>query len=52
MLLWLFFEKQVSARCDIGSILVSITSHIHNAASHATEKNSNQSYFNEFEVLF
>ena len=50
--LWPFFEKQVNACCDIDNILISITSHIHNAPNHAVAKNSFQSYFKNFEVLF
>ena len=51
VLLWPFFEKQVNVRCGIGSILMSITSNIHNAVSHAIAKNNCQSYFKKFQVL-
>ena len=44
VLLWSFFEKQVNVCCAIGNILMSITSHIHNAANHAIAKNSCQRY--------
>ena len=46
------FAKQVNVRCGIDSLLKSITSRIHNAASHAITKNSCQSYFKKFEILF
>ena len=52
VLLWLFFEKQANVRCGIGSILMSITSDIHNAANHAIGKNSCHSCFKKLEVLF
>ena len=52
VLLWPFFEKQVNVRCGIGSILMSITSHIHNAAKNAIAKNSCRSNFKKIEVLF
>ena len=52
VLLWPFFEKQVNIRCGIGSILMSITSHIHNAAKNAIAKNSCRSNFKKIEVLF
>ena len=39
VLLWPFFEKQVNVRCGIGSIFMSITSHIHNAANKDWLKN-------------
>ena len=46
------FEKQVNVQCGIGSISMLIPSHIHNAANRAIAKNSWQSYFKKFEVLF
>ena len=52
VLLWPFFEKQANVRCGIGSILMSITSDIHNAANHAIGKNSCHSCFKKLEVLF
>ena len=52
VLLWPFFEKQAIVRCCIGSILMSITSDIHNAANHAIGKNSCHSCFKKLEVLF
>ena len=47
-----FSKKQVNVRRGIGSILMSITSNIHNAANHAIAKNSCQSYFKKLEILF
>ena len=44
--------SQVNVRCCIGSISSPTSSHIHNAANHAIAKNSCQSYFKKFEVLF
>ena len=52
VLLWLFFKKQINVRCGTGSILMSITSHIHNAANHVIAKTCCQSYFKQFEVFF
>ena len=52
VLLWPFPEKQVNVQCGIGSILMLISSHIHNAANRAIAKNSWQSHFKKFEVLF
>ena len=52
VLLWPFFEKQANVRCGIGSILMSITSDIQNAANHAIGKNSCHSCFKKLEVLF
>ena len=52
VLLWPFFEKQAIVRCCIGSILMSITSDIHNAANHAIGKNSCHSCFKKLEFLF
>ena len=52
VLLWPFFEKQVNARCGIGSISMPISLHILNAANLTIAKNSCQSYFKKFEVLF
>ena len=46
------FEKQVNVQCGIGSISMLIPSHIHNAANRVIAKNSWQSYFKKFEVLF
>ena len=46
------FRKARNVRCGIGSIVMSITSHIHNAVNHAIAKNSCQSYFKKFESLF
>ena len=50
--LWSFSAKQVNVRCGIGSFLMSITSHIHNADNHAIAKNSCQKYFKKFEFFF
>ena len=50
--LWPFFEKQINVRCGIDSILMSLTSHIHDADNHAIGKNSCQSCFKKFEVLY
>ena len=53
MLLRLFFEKQVNVCCGIGSISMSITLHIHNAAKHhSITKYSCHGYFKKFEGLF
>ena len=52
VLLWPFFEKKADVRCGIGSILMSITSGIHNAANHAIAKSSCHSCFKNLEVLF
>ena len=46
------FEKQVNFQCGFGSILMLISSHIHNAANCAIAKNCWQSYFENFEVFF
>ena len=56
-LVWVFlrllFEKQVNACCGIGSILMLITFHIHNAAKqHSIAKYSSHGYFKKFEELF
>ena len=52
VLLWPLFETQVNVQCGIGSILRLISSHIHNAVNRAIAKNSWQSYFKKFEVVF
>ena len=52
VLLWPLFERQVNVQCGIGSILRLISSHIHNAVNRAIAKNSWQSYFKKFEVVF
>ena len=52
LFLWQFYKKQVNVQYDIGSISMSIASHIYNAANHVIAKNNCQSYFKKFEVLF
>ena len=53
VLLRLFFEKQVNVCCGIGSILMSITLHIHNAAKqHSIANYSCHRYFKKFEGVF
>ena len=53
VLLRLFFEKQINVCCGIGSILMSITFHIHNVAKHhSNAKYSCHGYFKIFEGLF
>ena len=52
VLLWPFFEKQVNVQCGIGRTSMLISSHIHDAVNCAIAKNSWQSYFKKFEVLF
>ena len=46
------FEKQVNVYCGIGSILMLMSSKIHNAANCAIATSSWQSYFKRFEVFF
>ena len=52
MILRSFFEKQVNVQHGIGGVSMLISSYIHNAANRAIAKNSWQSYFKKFEVLF
>ena len=45
-------KNQVDVQCSIGSFLMLISSHIHNASHRAIAENSWQSCFKKFEVLF
>ena len=52
VLLWPICEKQINVCCGIGSVSMSITSHIYNAANRSIAKNSCQSYIKKIEDLF